>query len=371
MNLKPFALERYFAEYEFSAQYLLSSSDCDGLRQRDLLALADEEMRRAWDDLTLGYTESRGHPLLRAEIAGLYAGITPDGCLVVVPEEGIFLALNAILAPGDHVICTFPGYQSLYEVAEGIGCKVTRWLPEEENGWRFDPDFLAASIRPNTKLLVVNFPHNPTGYLPSHDDYARIVALARRYNLYLLSDEMYRFLEHDAAARLPSACEIYAKAVSLFGMSKTFGLAGARVGWLVTRDGDLLTRMATLKDYTTICSSAPSEILSIIALRAKDAIIAGHLARIQRNLALLDSFFARFAGRFTWVRPQAGTIAFPRLAGGSALDFCQRVIRDTNIMLLPSTVYGYGNSHIRIGFGRENMVEALGRLEEYLHRVGA
>jgi aspartate/methionine/tyrosine aminotransferase len=372
MNLRPFVLERYFAEYEFSAQYLLSSSDCDGLRQRDLLALADGEMRRAWDDLTLGYTESRGHPLLRAEIARLYAGISPDDCLVVVPEEGIFLALNAILAPGDHVICTFPGYQSLYEVAEGIGCEVTRWLPEEEYGWRFDPDFLAASIRPNTRLLVVNFPHNPTGYLPPREDYERIVALARKHDLHLLSDEMYRFLEHDAGARLPSACEIYEKAVSLFGMSKTFGLAGARIGWLVTRDGDLLTRMATLKDYTTICSSAPSEILSIIALRAKDVIIRVHLARIQRNLARLDGFFVRFSDRFSWVRPQAGTIAFPRLNGGAdSLAFCRQVIRDTNVMLLPSTVYGYGSSHFRIGFGRENMGEALERLEEYLRAAGA
>lgn len=366
MKLKPFALERYFAEYEFSAQYLLSSSDCDGLRQRDLLALADREMRRAWDDLTLGYTESRGHPLLRAEIAELYAGIAPDDCLVVVPEEGIFLALNAVLARGDHVICTFPGYQSLYEVAEGSGCEVTRWLPEEEHGWRFDPDFLEANIRPNTRLLVVNFPHNPTGYLPTRAEYEHIVAIARRHDLYLLSDEMYRFLEYDPAARLPSACELYEKAVALFGMSKTFGLAGARIGWLVTHDRDLLNRMAVLKDYTTICSSAPSEILSIIALRAKDAIIAGNLARIQKNLALLDAFFSRFSGRFTWVRPQAGTIAFPRLTSGSALEFCQQVIRDTNIMLLPSTVYGYGNTHIRMGFGRENMGEALGRLEEYL-----
>ena len=122
---------------------------------------------------------------------------------------------------------------------------------------------------------------------------------------------------------------------------------------MVTRDGDLLYRMATLKDYTTICSSAPSEILSIIALRAKDVIIAAHLARMQRNLALLDGFFARFSDRFSWVRPQAGTIAFPRLNGGDSLAFCRQVIRDTNIMLLPSTVYGYGSSHVRIGFGRE------------------
>ena len=265
----------------------------------------------------------------------MYAGITPYDCLVVVPEEGIFLALNAILAPGDHAICTFPGYQSLYEVAKGIGCEVTRWLPEEENGWRFDPDFLEGSIRPNTKLLIVNFPHNPTGYLPSREDYKRIVALARRHNLYLLSDEMYRFLEHDAAARLPSACEILPE--GHFPLWHVQDLWPGRRPYRLAGDPRRrpAVRMATLKDYTTICSSAPSEILSIIALRAKEVIIGEHLARIQKNLVLLDGFFAHFSHRFSWVRPQAGTIAFPRLNGVDSLKFCQQVIRDTNIMLLP------------------------------------
>ena len=257
VKLRPFRLERYFADYEFSAKYLLSSSDCEGLLQSDLLALADGEMQQAWDLLRLGYTESLGHPTLRAQIGRLYAGISADNCLVIVPEEGIFLALNAILGQGDHVICTFPGYQSLYEIAEAAGCEVTKWSPEENNAWRFNPDFLEENIRPNTKLLIVNFPHNPTGYLPAVEDYLKIVDFARRHNLYLFSDEMYRFLEYDPSSRLPSACEVYPKAISLFGMSKTFGLAGVRIGWLVTRDSELLANMATLKDYTTICSSVP------------------------------------------------------------------------------------------------------------------
>ncbi len=369
MDLKPFKLERYFAQYEFSAQYLLSSSDCDGLLQNELLGMADPEMKSLWDHLALGYTESLGHPLLREEIARLYDGIEAKDCLVVAPEEGILVALTSILEKGDHVICTFPGYQSLFEIAEGLGCEVTRWTPEEENGWRFNPDFLEEHIQAHTKLIIVNFPHNPTGYLPPLADFQRMLDIARAHSVYVFSDEMYRYLEYDPRDRLPAACEVYEKAVSLFGMSKTFGMAGVRIGWVVSRDADLFARMAGFKDYTTICSSAPSEILATIGLRAKDNIIGRHLARINRNLGLLDAFFGDHRDRFEWVRPRAGTIAFPSLKGDiDALDFCQKVVRAAGIMLLPSTVYDYGERHFRVGFGRENMPEALERLREHLEK---
>lgn len=367
MKIQPFQLERYFAKYEFSVRYLLSSSDCDGLAQNELLQLAGPEARRLWGELALGYTESLGHPLLREEIARLYDTIRPDEVLVLAPEEGIYIALNTILEPGDHVICTFPGYQSLYQVAESLGCEVTRWTPEEEHGWRFNPDFLEQNLRPETKLLVVNFPHNPTGYLPSREDYERIVEFAKDHRLYLFSDEMYRLLEFNPGDRLPAACDLYENAVSLFGMSKTFGLAGIRIGWLATHNVDLYRHMAAFKDYTTICSSAPSEILAIIGLQNKAAIIQRHLERIDRNLRSLDDFFTRYASRFAWVRPRAGTICFPRLLGELDVPtFCQEVITKGNIMLLPSSVFEYGNRHFRIGFGRKNMPEALGRLEAFL-----
>jgi aspartate/methionine/tyrosine aminotransferase len=367
MDLNPFELERYFAKYEFTAKYLLSSSDCDGLLQSDLLNMADDETKQLWGNLSLGYTESLGHPLLREEISRIYQRVTPDDCLVIVPEEGIYIAVNSILHKGDHVICTFPGYQSLYAIAEGMGCEVTKWIPEEENGWRFNPHFIENNIRSNTKLIIINFPHNPTGYLPPLSDYEMIIDLARKHNIHIFSDEMYRFLEYDDQERLPSACEMYEKAISLFGMSKTFGMAGVRIGWLVARDKDLFNRMAAFKDYTTICSSAPGEILSVIALRSRQKIIDRHIKRIKRNLVLLDTFFNRYRDRFEWVKPKAGTIGFPKLKGEiSSLEFCQSVMLAANIMLLPSTVFGFDNRHFRMGFGRENMPEALEKLEEYL-----
>lgn len=367
MKLKPFKLERYFAKYEFSSKYLLSSSDCDGLSQNYVLSLADQEMKNIWNNLHLGYTESLGHPLLRNEISKLYQGISSNDCLVITPEEGIFIALNTILKKGDHVICTAPGYQSLYEIAEGLECEVTKWVPEEKNCWEFNLEFLKQSIKPNTKLIIINFPHNPTGYLPSKEYFQEIIDLAKKHDLYLFSDEMYRFLEFDPKYQLPAACEIYEKAVSLFGMSKTFGMAGVRIGWVVTRNKDLYDRMATFKDYTTICSSAPSEVLSIIALRAKGKIINKHLIRITRNLAILDIFFEEYKEKFDWVRPKGGTIGFPKLKGSrDSLQFCQDVVKKANIMILPSTVYDFDNSHFRLGFGRENMPEALEKLKEYI-----
>lgn len=368
MKISPFKLERFFAEYEFSAEYLLSASDCDGLKQSDLLSWADRKTKMLWENLSLGYTESTGSPLLRAEISKLYTGVHPEQILIVAPQEGIFVALNAILKKGDHVIVTFPGYQSLYEIAQAIGCEITFWKPEEEKkGWYFNPEFLSKNIKRNTKLIIVNFPHNPTGFLPSKEDFSKIIKVARKHNLYFFSDEMYRFLEYDSKDRLASAIELYDKAITLFGMSKTFGLAGLRIGWLITKDMKLYEQFISFKDYTTICPSAPSEVLALIALKNRQKIINLHLKRIKRNLKFIEQFLINFKDFFSWVKPKAGTIGFVKLKiEDGALEFCQTLMRETGIMILPSTVYDYGNSHFRLGFGREDMPEALNKLESYL-----
>jgi len=179
MKLKPFELERYFAKYEFSVKHLLSSSDCDGMQMSDVLALADPQTKELWSKLTLGYTESQGLPLLREEIAKLYQGVSANEVLVAAPEECIFLAMNALLEEGGNIICTFPGYQSLYEIAQSLGCTVTKWEPSEEKGWQFDPAFLRDNITPKTKLIIVNFPHNPTGSMPDKAVFEEIVAIAK------------------------------------------------------------------------------------------------------------------------------------------------------------------------------------------------
>lgn len=372
MQIEPFKLERYFAEYEFKVRYLLSASDCERLTMEELLALADEEVLGLWRTLTLGYTESQGHPLLRQEIAKLYQRNSADGVLVAAPEEAIFIAMNVLLAPGDHLIITSPAYQSLYTVARSRGCEVSRWPVElEGEHWRLRTDVLERSIKAQTKLLVVNFPHNPTGFLPSQELFRWIVEVARQRGLYLFSDEMYRLLEQDAADRLPSACDLYEKGLTLSGLSKSFALPGLRIGWLATRDHDLLARCAGFKDYTTICSSAPSEVLGIIALRAREAILARSLGIVEDNVAAAGQFFARHSEWFTWLPPQAGSVAFPQL--NSALpvaQFCRDLLDSKSVMAVPANVFDYEGNHFRVGLGRKNLPTALRKLQEYLEEAG-
>ncbi len=288
----PFALERFFARYEFSARYLLSASDCQGPTMAELVDAADDGLRTRWEHLELGYTESQGLPELRADIATQYGRVDAEQVIVAAPEEAVFLTMHALLAPGDHVICTFPGYQSLYELARSIGCEVDFWEPAESperaegadgTGWRFDPAGLEGLIRPNTRLVVWNFPHNPTGALPPAEDFTRMVAAVANAGAWLFSDEMYRLLEPAPELRLPAAADLYERAVSLGGMSKAFGLAGLRIGWVAAHDQTVLERIKSLKDYTTICSSAPSELLALMALRERDGILAANVARIGRQ----------------------------------------------------------------------------------------
>lgn len=370
MQLPLFELERYFARYEFSARYLLSSSDCEPLTVKTLLGMADDQHLLQWDELTLGYTESSGHPLLRKAIAGLYENLDVQDTLVVTPEEGIFLAMQALLKPGDHVVCTFPGYQSLYEIPRAIGCRVSLWEPSASDSWRFDLDRLETLLQPDTRLVVVNFPHNPTGALPSAATFDTLIGLLRQRGIFLFSDEMYRGLEIEPDATLPAACDRYERAVTLGGLSKTYGLPGLRIGWLATRDRNLITRTSQLKDYTTICASAPGEILAIMALDNREAIVAGQRDRLLANLKALEMFMTSHDDCFHWQCPKGGSVCFPGLRRAEgAQAFCRTLVENADIMLLPSLPFQYGDHHVRIGFGRQNLPEVLQRFDAYLSSI--
>ncbi len=366
MELAPFKLERYFAKYEFTAQYLLCSSDCESLAIQDLLAL-EPEAHDAFQKHWLGYTESPGSPTLRQEICGSYTTIQPHEVLVHSgAEEAIFLFMHAALSSGDHIIIHSPCYQSLAEVARSIGCEITFWTAHERNGWALDLDELKRHLRSNTRAIVVNTPHNPTGFLMAQGDFRELSRIAGANGTLLFSDEVYRESEYASTDRLPAACDLDDRAVSLGVMSKTYGLPGLRIGWIATHNADLYAKMARLKDYTTICNSAPSEFLAEVALRHRQKLVQRNLNIIDHNLAILDDFFARHDEQFTWTRPRAGPIAFPRLIGEDVESFCRELVTRANLLLLPGTVYDDRENHFRIGFGRKNLPEAVARLEEFL-----
>jgi aspartate/methionine/tyrosine aminotransferase len=265
------------------------------------------------------------------------------------------------------VIALFPAYQSLLEVARGLGCEVIPWQVQASGtGWALDLGWLERNLDGKTRLLVINFPHNPTGYLPARPELERILELAARHGVYVFSDEMYRLLEREPARRLPPACGMYERAISLSGVSKTFSLPGLRIGWLAAPLPGLLASWQAFKDYTTICSSAPSEILALIGLRARQAIIDRNLAIIKENLDHAAAFFARHPSLFRWLPPQAGSVAFPAWQGpGSAEDFCQAVLHRQGVMIVPGSMFDLPGTHFRVGLGRRSFPEALDRVERF------
>jgi len=369
MRLPPFAIEEYYARFEFTTRYMLSSSDCEAVSFGDLLALEPGAQERFAAERT-GYTEAPGSQELREAIAAIYTSIDPDHVVVCsCAEEAIFLLHNVLLEPGGHAVIETPCYGSALDLARGTGAEVSEWRRRYDDGWAHDLDELGQLLRPGTQVLYINQPHNPTGTLMARDTFHQVAGMVRERGVTLFSDEVYRELEHDPSDRLPAACDLDERAVSVGSVSKTYGLAGLRIGWVATRDAELRRRLISLKHYTTICSSGPSEFLAALALRHRDAIAARNVGIVRSNLPLLDGFFERHADRFAWVRPTASSIGFPVVHGFEATDeLCEQTARDCGVLLLPGSVYGEPR-HVRVGFGRANMPEALELFEEYLAKL--
>ncbi len=369
MKIDEFLLEKYLKKYEFSAPCLLCTSDCQSLTAGELLKICG----KSGDDLSdvwLGYTQTKGSPSLRKAISSLYSSVNPDEIITFSgAEEGIFVFMNAALNPGDHIIVLTPCYQSLYEIANAIGCRITQWRMNEENGWRPDLNELRESIRDNTAAIIINTPHNPTGFNFSKEEFLEIIEIASENSLYLFSDEVYRELEYDKKDRLPAAADEYSKGVSLGVMSKAYGLAGLRIGWIAVKDKELMQGIECFKDYISICQSAPSEYLSEIALLNREKLLKRNLSIISENLSVLDEFFLKYSEILEWVRPVSSSVGFVRIkTGEEALLFCLDAIEKAGVLLIPSTVFGYSNTHFRIGFARKDMSDALLRFSDYLDK---
>jgi aspartate/methionine/tyrosine aminotransferase len=306
---------------------------------------------------------------LREAIAALYESVDPDEVVVTsCAEEGIFLVYHSLLASGDHAVVETPCYESALQLARSAGAEVSRWRRSYADRWTHDLEALTSLVQPTTRVLYVNQPHNPTGTLMDPDTFAAVVQLAHDAGLTLFSDEVYRELEYDPHDRLPAACDCDERAVSLGSVSKSYGLPGLRIGWLATHDQELRRAVIDLKQYTTICSSAPSEQLSALALRHRGELLARNLGIVGRNLIVLDDFLQRHSETFEWVRPQASAIGFARVSGLGDVDELCRRLAAAGVLLLPGSVYDEPD-HVRLGFGRANLPEALALLEEALNEV--
>lgn len=370
--LPDFRLETHFSKWEFKAEHHLTASDAESMSMRELLEYATPEQREAFDDFWLGYTETWGATDLREAIANTFESRTADEVLCFAgASEGIFAANNVLLDADSHAIVVTPNYQS-HETLPVEICEATGVPLDPADGWSLDIDRVAAAIKPNTKLVTINFPHNPTGTILSHDRYDALIELCRRHGIYILHDEIFHGLGPTGTEHLPLIADVYERGLSLGVMSKSYGLPGLRIGWIACQDRDVLEKMERLKHYLSICSSGPSERLAIIGLQNREALLARNNAIIDENLPKWDAFFAQFEDFFEWTRPQGSCMAFPRYLGSEGVEaFATQLVEQAGVLVLPSTIYRSDlgptpTDRFRIGAGRRGLDAGIAAMTSHL-----
>lgn len=369
---RDFELEVFFGKWEFKAKYNLCGSDIQSIKLKELLSLADSKLINRWENLSLGYTETYGSPRLREKIAATYKSCKTDDILCFAgAEEGIYCAMSALLNKDDHMIVFYPNYQSAETIPMEL-CEVTGVQLSPEENWTIDIDDLKTKIKPNTKVISINFPNNPTGKILEQEKYKELVEICQANNIYLFSDEVYRLIERDPDKRLPQAVDIYEKGISLNVISKAYGFPGLRIGWIACKDKKILEKMERIKHYLSICNSAPSELLTEIVLDNSEKILKRNLTLVNSNLILLEKFFDKYNHLFKWEIPDGGCIGFPEYLGEeSASSFTTDLVNKTGILLLPgiffsSKVGSTPVNNFRIGYGRNFLKEALPKLDNYV-----
>lgn len=370
--LPDFKLETFFSKWEFNAKYHMCASDMESMTLQDLLNLGTEQDKEDWNQLNFKYIETYGSPKLRSAVANSYSKLSSENILAFAgAEEGLYVAMHCILKKDDHAIIITPNYQSSETIPASI-CDVSGIGLEAGNNWNLDVQKIKDAIRPNTRLISINFPHNPTGKVISKQTLNDLIDIVRQRGIYLFSDEVYRLMERNNNIRLPQVADLYEKGLSLNVMSKSYGLPGLRIGWIASQDLNLLHQMEKMKHYLSICNSSPSEFLAVIALQASADILSRNHKIIDDNLKLLNPFFAQNRDLFEWNEPDGGCIGYPKYLGSEGvMAFCERLIKEHGIMLLPGSIYDSANgpspsNHFRIGYGRKAVKEGLRKFQEVL-----
>lgn len=369
-----FRLISYLSKLEHAVRFPLSSSYPESMSINQLFSLAGEQYRQPVLDAILDYPPLRGTPELLAAIASTYDLATPENIISFAgADEAIYASFHALLNAEDHAIVLTPNYQSLESVAMSR-CAVSGVALDADNGWALNVADIRAALRPNTKALVINFPHNPTGALIGSQQLDELVKLCRERGIWLFSDEVYRLTEFDITDRLPQIADIYERGISLNVTSKAYGLPGLRIGWVACQDQQWLLKLERMKQYLSICNSLPGEMLTTIALNAREAILQRVMLRSRQQLQQLTDFLAGYPQLFTLTPPKAGVLAFVRYQGPEGAEkFATRLVEESGVMTIPSVTYAsaltaVSEDFLRIGFGRANLSEALAAWGQWLDK---
>lgn len=367
-------LDTFLARWHGSVRHDLAGSECETLVLPDLLAMAGPEDISRWKGLRLGYTDPHGSDWLRETITLGYRHANAENVLCFAgAQEALSCVLRALLAPGDHAILVLPCY-SPTEFALTCLCDVTGVALDADNGWALDIDRVRDAIRPATRLVLVNFPNNPTGKRIDFSAFAALIDLCRERGLWLVNDEVYRLIDHAPEQRLPPVVDAFERGISVDAVSKSLGLPGLRVGWIACRDRAVLSRAFQAKHLASGSLAGPSEILANIAIRAADKILARNQAIAGDNLCQLRNFFADFSETFDWHEPEAGVVAFARYRGAEGVEaWADALIGRAGILVLPASVFRSAlapsaTDRFRIGFGKRSFADGLDALRKSLFK---
>lgn len=369
MKIKDFGVEIWMNLYENNCQWNLAETCVESLTVNELLALC-ENGEAEWDairNLQMTYGAIEGSDRLKNAICTLYNTVTPEKLTVTHGTIGAnALTILSLVSQGDKVISVLPTYQQHYSIPESIGADVHILYLEEKDGFLPNLDKLREMATVGTKIININNPNNPTGSVIGREMMEEIVEIARSCGAYLLCDEAYRGLTHEGESFSASPVDLYEKGISTAGMSKTFSLAGLRLGW-VAGPADVIEGISRQRDYHIISVGVIDDRLAAIALENKDKIVARNLEIVRTNAKLLDEF-VQSEPLLSYVKPQGGTTAFLKYdIDMSSKEFCLKLLEETGVMLLPGSALDR-EGWLRIGYCNSTEIEREGmkRISQFL-----
>jgi aspartate/methionine/tyrosine aminotransferase len=368
VKIETFLLERWMTRHETHVRYDIAESGILPLSTNDLLAFeadADRDAtRQRLLDIPLGYSEARGTEALRAQLAATYRRGDPDHILVTTGAiEANFLLFNQLLDAGDHMIAPFPAYQQLYSVPTAIGCDVSLWHVGPETNYQYDVDALEKLVRPNTRVIIVNTPHNPTGAMLSPADAKRVYDLAESVGATVIGDEAYRWLAVPGGDPFAEPMfDLGPRGVSVGTLSKPFGLPGLRIGW-IAGPPDLIQACWGLRDYITLSPGKLNDAIAQLGMKHRDQIVARNRQIITANLAAATTWMDARREFMSWTPPRGGLLALLKYdLPIDSLTLADRLATDYSVMLAPGSAFGYEN-HLRLGVGQRPDIFARGLVE--------
>lgn len=376
MRYETFELERWMTTWELDVDCDIAESGILPLSLDDIYHLVPSDvgvrLERALHGTSLGYSEARGSIELRTSLANTYARASADDILVTTGAiESNFLLFNTLLDPGDHVVAVSPAYQQLHSVPRALGAELDLWSVVQGDTFSYDLNHLESLVRDDTKLIVINTPHNPTGAMLNADQLQQVVAIADRVGAWILSDEAYRWLEHPGGEKLPPPLhDTYDRAISVGTLSKPFGVPGLRIGWFAA-NADIASRAWSIRDYVSLSPAKMSDIIARVVIDERDRILPRNDQIITDNLAAANDFFERNAELVSWTPPPAGLLAMLRYTLDiPSRDLADRLASEARVMLAPGSSFGIEH-YLRIGIGQRQDIfaEGLRRTEKLLRSL--